>query len=347
MTEIPKIRTLADVAALSVGQDRLPSATHQEILGGLTTDIYFVKTREVLERAGLLDTPVVAEVFTRSQGIFAGLEELLKLFQDSPVRIDAVAEGHSFGPKETLVRFTGPYGAFGLYETTLLGMLAASSAWATAARHCVDAAGGKKVLCFGARHVHPAVAPVMERIAVVVGGCSGASCILGAKLAGQYPSGTIPHAAILMAGDTVRLAKVYDETLPEGEPRTVLVDTFKDEAEEALRVAQALEGRLAGVRLDTPSERGGVTPELVRELRWRLDVAGFQDVKIIVSGGLTPERIALLADAGADSFGVGSYIAHGVHCDMTMDIKAVDGKAIAKRGRLPGPLDNPAMVRVK
>jgi len=47
------------------------------------------------------------------------------------------------------------------------------------------------------------------------------------------------------------------------------VDTFKDEAEESLRVAKALGERLAGIRLDTPGERGGVTPDLVTEVRAR------------------------------------------------------------------------------
>ena len=77
-------------------------------------------------------------------------------------------------------------------------------------------------------------------------------------------------------------------------PRIVLVDTFKDEAEEALRVAHALGDRLYGIRLDTPSERGRVTADLVHEIRARLDQEGYQHVKIVVSGGLNPDRIALL-----------------------------------------------------
>ena len=186
----------------------------------------------------------------------------------------------------------------------------------------------------------------MERIAVKVGGCAAASCILGAKLLGQNPAGTIPHAAILMAGDTVKLAKVYDELTPDGENRVVLIDTFKDEGEEAIRVAQALGDHLNAVRLDTPSERGGVTPELIHEVRYRLDMAGFRHVKIVATGGLTPEKIRILAAAGADTFGVGSYICHGAQIDMTLDLKEINGKPVAKRGRLPGPIDNPLLVRV-
>ncbi|MFR5880573.1 MAG: nicotinate phosphoribosyltransferase, partial [Cloacibacillus evryensis] len=204
--------------------------------------------------------------------------------------MEALSEGESFEAKEVVMRITGTYESFGLYETVLLGMLASSTGWATAAKECVEAAEGRNVLCFGARHVHPAIAPVMERAAKIAG-CSAMSCILAAKLCGEEPKGTVPHAAILMVGDTVKLAKLYDAQVPAEEPRIVLVDTFKDEAEETMRVAEALGDKLSGIRLDTPGERGGVTPDLVREIRWRLDTAGYNKVQIIATGGLTPERI--------------------------------------------------------
>jgi nicotinate phosphoribosyltransferase len=343
---IKRLDTLADVRALAVSSNRLFSASHDEILAGHTTDVYFVKTRDVLQACGRRDAVVSAEIFCRAGGVFAGLPEVLHLLDFAGVRIEALQEGETFEPRDVLMRIHGPYSEFGMYETVFLGMLASSTAWATAARECVEAAGGKSVLCFGARHVHPAVAPVMERAALVAG-CSAASCILGAKLAGHEPQGTIPHAAILIAGDTLRLARVYDDYLPEGEKRMILVDTFKDEAEESLRIAEALGDRLAGVRLDTPGERGGVTPDLVREIRWRLDHSGHEKVQIFVSGGLDPERIRVLAQAQVDGFGVGSYIAHAASRDMTMDIKVVDGEPVAKRGRFPGLLENPKLRPVK
>jgi nicotinate phosphoribosyltransferase len=116
------------------------------------------------------------------------------------------------------------------------------------------------------------------------------------------------------------------------------VDTFRDEAEESLRVAEALGDRLYGVRLDTPMERGRVTPDLVREVRARLDQAGHGHVRIIVSGGLNPERIRFFREEGApvDSYAVGSYIAGARPIDFTGDLKEIDGQPIAKRGRIPG-----------
>jgi nicotinate phosphoribosyltransferase len=155
----------------------------------------------------------------------------------------------------------------------------------------------------------------------------------------------MPHSLVLIFGDTVTAAEAFDRDMPPDVPRIVLVDTFKDEAEEALRVAQALGDRLYGIRLDTPSERGRVTAALVIEIRARLDQAGFGHVRIGVSGGLTPDRIRYFIDQGSpvDSYAVGSYISGASPIDFTGDIKEIDGTPIAKRGRIPGRTESPRL----
>ncbi|MDD4344088.1 MAG: nicotinate phosphoribosyltransferase, partial [Eubacteriales bacterium] len=329
-----RILSSKEIKEFKISEDRkLFSAEHNEILEGLTTDVYFVKTYEILEAMDKLDTEVTVEVFARSYGVFCGLPEALALLEGTGAEVWSLNEGDFFQAKEVLMRIKGKYSNFGIYETALLGVLASSSGWATAAKEVKEAAGDRPAIIFGARHVHPAVAPVMERSAII-GGMDGSSCILGAKLAGIEPKGTVPHAVMLIAGDTLKVAKKYDEIMPEEDARLVLVDTFKDEAEEALRIAEEMQGRLQGIRLDTPSERGGVTPSLVREIRARLDLKGFTDIMLFVSGGLTPERIVQLKDAGADAFGVGSYVSGAPAIDMTMDIKEIDGVPVAKRGRI-------------
>ncbi|MBC7347268.1 MAG: nicotinate phosphoribosyltransferase [Clostridia bacterium] len=342
-----EVTTLRQVKEFTVSPERrFFSATHEEIMQGWTTDVYFVRTYEILHHLERGDTPVAAEVFAHREGVFAGLPEVVNLLADRPVEIWALPEGVSFEKREVVLRLAGPYDQFGLFETAILGILAHSSGWATAARKAKEAAGGAAVYCFGARHVHPAVAPVLER-AAIVGGADGASCILAAKLAGREPVGTVPHAVFLIIGDTVEAALAYHRIMPPEAPRLVLIDTFKDEAEEALRVAEALGENLYGVRLDTPGERGGVTPDLVREVRARLDQAGYRHVRIFVSGGLDPERIAALRQAGADAFGVGSYISSAPPVDMTLDLKEVRGRPLTKRGRIPGLTPNPKLVRVR
>jgi nicotinate phosphoribosyltransferase len=159
----------------------------------------------------------------------------------------------------------------------------------------------------------------------------------------------MPHSLVLIFGDTVAAAEAFDRDLEDDVPRLVLVDTFKDEAEESLRVAAALGDRLYGIRLDTPSERGRVTPDLVHEVRARLDQAGYAHVRIVVSGGLTPERIRFFRDMNApvDSFAVGSYISGASPVDFTGDIKEIEGRPIAKRGRIPGRTESPRLRAVQ
>lgn len=340
-----ELKDLADVKQVEVKDTRkLFSATHEEIEQGATTDVYFIKTREILSELDLANTEVTAEIFPSRSGVVAGIEEALNLLETKDVQVWAVDEGSVMDKKEVVMKIKGSYEDFGIFETAILGAMSNSSGWATAAKECKEAAQDKPMLCFGARHIHPAVAPVMER-AAVVGGADGASCILGAKLAGQEPSGTVPHALILTVGDTLEVAEAYHEIMPAEAPRTILVDTFKDEAEESLRIANELEKDLDGIRLDTPSERGGVTLDLVKEVRARLDQAGHDYVDIFISGGLTPERIRELNQLDVDGYGVGSYISNADPINMTMDLKEIDGKAVAKRGRIPGTTENKRLKR--
>jgi nicotinate phosphoribosyltransferase len=321
-----------------------------EIMSGDSADVYFARAASVLEREGL-DPLVAMEVFARQDAVLCGIDEAKNLLGHvlrdadlSVTRIEALDDGDVIAPKEVVLRIRARYREVGLYETAILGMMAQSTGWATAARAVVDAAAPEPVISFGARHVHPDITDVLD-YAAIVGGCVGASTPAGARLAGLSPTGTMPHSLVLIFGDTVEAALAFDRDLGPEVARIVLVDTFKDEAEEALRVAHALGDRLYGIRLDTPSERGRVTADLVHEVRARLDQAGFQHVRIVVSGGLNPDRIRYFKDAGApvDSYAVGSFISGATPIDFTGDIKEIDGQPIAKRGRIPGVTPSPRL----
>jgi nicotinate phosphoribosyltransferase len=321
----------------------------QAVLSGETADIYFARTVDILRREKL--NPVATmEVFPGRAGILCGIEEVKALLAKAlPANgeVWALGEGDPMERKEVVLRITAPYQSYGLYETALCGILAHCSGWATAARECVDAAGGIPITSFGARHVHPQVAGVMD-YAAVVGGCAACSSVAGARLAGIEPSGTMPHALIIVMGDTVAATLAFDKHMPPEVARVSLVDTFRDEAEESLLVAQALGDSLSSVRLDTPAEIGGVTVELVRKVRARLDLAGFKKIKIFVSGGIDVERIRQFVEqeAPVDGFGIGSYISGARPIDFTADLHQVAGKPVAKRGRIPGITANPRLKRV-
>ena len=327
-----------------------PHRPSPEILSGESADVYFRRARLILEREGL-DPVVSLEVFSRGSGVLCGIDEAKNLLAHAladtgpgEATVEALDDGDLFSPKEVVLRIRARYRRFGLYETAILGMMAQASGWATAARECVEAAAPQPVISFGARHVHPDVSDVLD-YAAIVGGCVGASTPAGARLAGLNPTGTMPHSLVLIMGDTVEAALAFERDLEAEVPRIVLVDTFRDEAEEALRVAAALGERLYGIRLDTPVERGRVTADLVKEIRARLDQAGHGHVRIVVSGGLTPDRIRYFKEQGApaDNFAVGGYISGASPIDFTGDIKEIDGRPIAKRGRIPGITPSPRL----
>ena len=327
-----------------------PSSELLSYYAGPASDVYFQRARDTLAAAGV-DAVVAMDFFSSRPGVLCGIAEALRLLGAVLREGDeawAIAEGERMTERETVLRVRAPYSRFGVYETALLGMLSSCSGWATAAEEIVGAAAGKRVISYGARHVHPLIGPVME-YAAVVGGCAGCATPLGAQLAGlKAPSGTMPHAMILVFGDTVEAARAFDAHMPDDVLRIVLVDTFKDEAEESLRVAEALGKRLRGVRLDTPKERGQVTVDLVKEVRARLDQAGHEHVGIYISGGLDAQRIRDFeaAHAPVDSYGVGMAISAAPPIAFTADIKEIAGKPIAKRGRIPGTAANPRLRRV-
>jgi nicotinate phosphoribosyltransferase len=322
-------------------------ATDEEIKAGRTTDVYFVRTKRILEAKGKDEVRVVAEVTTgglpddRPWGILCGVEETARLFEGVPVDVYSMPEGTVFRPadvngvRQPVMYIEGPYHAFCMLETPLLGFICQESGVATRAAFVKMAAGEKDVVAFGARRAHPALAPALDR-AAYVGGLDGVSTLRGAEAIGEEPIGTMPHALMIVFGDQVEAWRAYDEVMPHGVPRVALVDTYFDEKVEAVRAAEAIGERLKAVRLDTPGSRRGSFPEIIREVRWELDLRGFNDVGIFVSGGLDEEAVRRLGDAGADGFGVGTYVSCAPAVDFALDIVEVEGRPAAKRGKLSG-----------
>ncbi|HDI07072.1 MAG TPA: nicotinate phosphoribosyltransferase [Candidatus Bathyarchaeota archaeon] len=323
------------------------SASDEEIKQAGTTDIYFVRTKQIIEAKGLSRTPVIADVTPGklpknwSWGILCGIEEEARLLEGLPIDVYAMPEGSVFyhedhrGVREPVMRIEGPYGEFCLYETPLLGLLCQASGVATQAARIRKAAGDKTLVAFGIRRMHPALAPMLDR-AAYIGGFDGVSSLAGAKAIGAEPMGTMPHALIIVFGSQTEAWKAFDEVMPPEVPRIALVDTYYDEKMEALMAAETLKKRLFGVRLDTPSSRRGDFAEIIREVRWELDIRGYTHVKIFVSGGMNEESVKALSEAGADAFGVGTSVSNAPTIDFAMDIVEIDGRLCAKRGKMGG-----------
>jgi nicotinate phosphoribosyltransferase len=311
----------------------------EAIRDGTATDAYFERTEEALDHAGV-NPRVVAEV-TADQfpsgefEVLAGVESVARLLEGRGVDVQTIPEGRLFdgGP---VMRIEGNYLDFASLETSILGFLSQASGFATAALEAKLAAPESQVLSFGARHVHPAIAAVVERSALV-GGLDGFSHVAAGELLGRSAGGTMPHALVICMGRGHQedAWRAFHEAAPPEVPRIALCDTYSDEVDEVLRAVAELGDDLDGVRLDTTGSRRGDFAHIIREVRWELDVRGHEDVDVFVSGGLTPDRIRELRDL-ADGFGVGSHVTNADPVDFALDIVCVDGEPAAKRGKLSG-----------
>ncbi|MUV89963.1 nicotinate phosphoribosyltransferase [Halapricum sp. CBA1109] len=315
--------------------------TPEQIRAGRATDAYFDRTVETLEHADRNPT-VVAEVTadqfpTGEFEVLAGVEDAAHLLADLPVRVDSLAPGQLFdgGP---VLRIEGRYLDFCRYETALLGFLSHASGIATAALRAQLAAPTSSMLSFGSRHVHPSMAAMLER-AALVGGLDGISNVAAGEVIGREAGGTMPHALLLCfgRGNQEQAWRAFDEAVGPDVPRVALCDTFSDEVDEVLRAVEAVDA-LDSVRLDTTGSRRGDFRHIVREVRWALESRGHDDVDIFVSGGLGPEQLRELDDV-VDGFGVGSYVSNADPVDFALDIVEIEGDPISKRGKLGGVKD--------
>ncbi|MCX7793333.1 MAG: nicotinate phosphoribosyltransferase [Thermodesulfovibrionales bacterium] len=285
------------------------TADPKDIIDGKITDVYFERTLKILRAKGV--NPLVRAEFIAKDlpygwrwGVFAGLEEVLELVKNLPVKLRAMKEGTIFYPYEPVMEIEGRYQDFCVYETAILGLICQASGIATKAARFKKLAGHRLVISFGARRMHPILAPMIERNAFI-GGADGVAVVKSGELIGESAMGTMPHALVLCMGSTLEAIKAYDEVLEPEVKRVALIDTLQDEKFEVINVAEALKDKLYAVRFDTPSSRRGNFFRILEECRWELDLRGYKHVKFFVSGGIKEEDIPLLNPL-VDGYGIGT-----------------------------------------
>jgi nicotinate phosphoribosyltransferase len=334
----------------------------EKIRDGYYSDAYFNHTKTLLEADGH-HPHVVMQVFQREESILGGVDEAIAVLKQGAGRrgpdgrwipgfkeleVKALHEGDPVAPWETVMTIEGDYSLFAHLETVYLGCMARRTLVMRNVRRVVEAAHGKPILFFPARHDHWLV-QTGDGWAAHVAGAIGVSTDAQASWWGGRGVGTVPHGLIAAyGGDTVVAARKFAERFADEMNVTVLVDFRNDSVTTALEVAEALGPDLWGVRLDTSDKLAdealrrlhgddapkGVAPELVRLTREQLDVNGFEQVKIVVSGGFTVDRITAFEADGVpvDAYGVGSSLLRGAN-DFTADVVMVDGRPGGKVGR--------------
>lgn len=314
-----------------------------------------------------------------NQGKIVPLEEQLEnqtgmwVNKFNELEVKALYDGDKMKPKitsegmvyEPVMTIEGDLSLFAHLETDYLGLLARGTKVATNVTKVVEAAGKKPVLFFPARFDHPAV-QTFDGYAAMKSGALGVSTDAQSEWWGGEGLGTVPHALIAAyGGDTVKATEKFAQYIDSDVNVISLVDYDNDCVTTSLGVARSLGKKLWGVRLDTSESMvdrslhnnedlgqykpTGVCVPLVYKVRKALDKEGFQDVKIIVSGGFNPEKIRQFEElhVPVDAYGVGSSLFEG-KCDYTADVvlREEKGKMVhnAKAGRKYVP--NPNLVKV-
>jgi nicotinate phosphoribosyltransferase len=340
----------------------------EKLRAGYYTDAYFNHTRDTLLADGRRPR-VVMQVFQKNGAYLGGMDEaiaMLKLASHDwdALTVHALFDGDPIEPYETVMTIEGDYTLFAHLETVYLGTLARRTLVTTNVVEVLRAANGKPIIFMPARHDHWRIQTGDGYAAYIAGQIVGAPIGVTtdeqASWWGGKGVGTVPHALIAAyGGNTVLAATRFAEWAPEDLNITVLVDFENNSIETALEVARALGPSLWGVRLDTSEslvdqslwgELGdfkptGVNERLVRKVRDALDADGFEQVRIVVSGGFDVAKIRRFEADGVpvDAYGVGSSLIRGAN-DFTADVVLTDGRPSAKVGRRYRPNDRLELV---
>jgi nicotinate phosphoribosyltransferase len=324
----------------------------EKMRAGYYSDKYFTRAREILLADGSRPR-VTMQVFGKAPAFLGGIDEaiaILKLcaIEWTDLEVLALHDGDAIEPWETVLLIEGPYDAIAHLETLYLGVLARRTRVGTNTRQVVEAARPKEVMFFPARHDHWLV-QTGDGYAAHIAGAIGVSTDAQASWWGTEGVGTVPHALIAAyGGDTAMATRKFAEHIDPEVRLVTLVDFENDCVGTSLRVAEAMGKRLYGVRIDTSEmlvdqsvvpQMGrfrptGVCPQLIWNVRRALDQAGFDWVKIVVSGGFNVEKIQEFTRLGVpvDAYGVGSSLFQG-RFDFTADVVRLEGKPCAKVGR--------------
>ena len=334
---------------------------------GLFTDLYELTMSQAFLRQGMSATATFS-LFTRTyppnRGYFvsAGLDDVLEylsnlnfsgraidylratgIFSDdfleylSGVRftgsVRAIPEGRVYFTDEPAVEITAPLIEAQLAETFIINQVNLQSMLATKAARCVWAAKGRGIADFASRRTQGTDAALKMARASYIAGFSSTSNVLAASLYGMPPAGTMAHSFISSFPSELAAFRAYAASFPD---RTILLlDTYDTISGtwNAVQVAKEMEAggtRLMAVRLDS-----GDFDALSRKVRKILNESGFDDVKILASGGLDEYELETLVNDGApiDLFGVGTKAgvsADAPWSDMAYKLVCFDDRPVMK-----------------
>ena len=289
-----------EVAVFDVFFRKNPFDKGYGVMGGLHEVIDYIKNAHFDEED--ID-------YLRSLNIFN--DELLNYLRDFKFHGDifAVPDGTPIFANEPILTVKAPIIEAHIIETILLSYLNAGILYTTAAKRVTEAAGDTPITEFGARRALGPDAAVMASTYSYIGGCVGTSNVQAGKDNNIPLFGTISHAFITSFDNEIDAFKAWVDIYPNN--GILLVDTYdvlNSGVPNAIKTAKYLRDKgyeLKGIRIDS-----GDLAYLSKEAKRMFVEAGFPNVKICLSNGLTESSIRSLKEEGAviDSIGLGDNI---------------------------------------
>ncbi len=231
--------------------------------------------------------------------------------------IRGVRNGEIVYSNEPVLTVTAPLIQGKILETPILNILSYQTLAATVSSKIVQAAGSRKAVFMGVRRGQGFEASMSVVKAAYITGCSSSS-LMGEYYYSLESMGTMTHSYIQSFGmgrkAEYKAFDVYIKTFrKKGKPLIMLVDTYDTLKSGILNAIEAFKNNSIndtyegsyGIRIDS-----GNLYELSKECRKILKKNGFHEAKIILTGGLTEEKIRKMVKNGveADVFGVGDFI---------------------------------------
>lgn len=313
---------------------------------------YFFRARDIVARKNPNNVSLIQFFQKRESAVLAGMAEVIELLstklKGTGTILRYLPEGSLIKGREVVLEIEGRYQDFCVYEGIVDGILSRATSIATNSMLCIEAARGKDVISMSDRSDHYSNY-VRDGEAMYIGGIRSFSCyahVPNGREGECFVYGSIPHAVIQnFSGDVCVVMQHYSEMFPD-EDAIALVDFHNDVIGDSLKVLRQLGDKLKGVRVDTSGnmkdfmfgddeKEYGVTPNQIKNLRQALDREPYgKNVKIFVSSGFDPDKIALFERemAPVDGYGVGEFLLR-INNTFCADAVKINGVELAKYGR--------------
>ncbi len=255
-----------------------------------------VTTEAVVGVGGALDAAIVA----REPLVVFGLGVAAEVFRlvDPAVRAQPeVSDGARVDVGARVMAITGPAASVLQGERTALNFLQRLSGVSTVSRRYADAAAGR-CRVVDTRKTTPGFR-ALEKAAVAAGGCHNHRADLGSGI-------LIKDNHIAACGSVAEATRRALARAPHGLRVEVEVDTFA-------QLDEALAAGADAVLLDNMSPV---------EVKVAADRARARGVFVEVSGGVTLDRVAAYAEAGADAISVGALTHSAKAVDLALDAES-------------------------